>query len=131
MDNGKPYKDSYNIDLDLVMKTYRYYAGWADKIQGKTIPIGECRGDLAAVNCCLYVKFIILEYFVGSMRERFLDSLKHPKTNQSWKTQILRKISSKRDFISTEIKLMIIIRSNFLCNFSVSQRYCKTSHCSV
>ena len=54
MDNGKPYKDAYNIDLNLVMKTYRYYAGWADKIHGKTIPIGEYREDLVAVNCRLY-----------------------------------------------------------------------------
>ena len=37
-DNGKPYSDSYNIDLNLVIKCYRYYAGWADKIHGKTIP---------------------------------------------------------------------------------------------
>lgn len=39
LDNGKPYSDSYNVDLNLVIKCYRYYAGWADKIQGKTIPV--------------------------------------------------------------------------------------------
>ncbi|CAH8632328.1 unnamed protein product [Heterobilharzia americana] len=39
LDNGKPFKDAYNIDLDLVIKCYRYYAGWADKYHGKTIPI--------------------------------------------------------------------------------------------
>lgn len=39
LDNGKPYSDSYNVDLNLVIKCYRYYAGWADKIQGKTIPM--------------------------------------------------------------------------------------------
>ena len=38
LDNGKPYSDSYNTDLNLVIKCYRYYAGWADKIHGKTIP---------------------------------------------------------------------------------------------
>ena len=38
-DNGKPFSDSFNIDLPLVIKCYRYYAGWADKIHGKTIPI--------------------------------------------------------------------------------------------
>ena len=27
-------------DLPLTVACYRYYAGWADKIQGKTIPIG-------------------------------------------------------------------------------------------
>ena len=39
LDNGKPFKDSYNVDLPLTIKCYRYYAGWADKIHGKTIPI--------------------------------------------------------------------------------------------
>ena len=39
LDNGKPYQDSLNTDLHLVIACYRYYAGWADKIQGKTIPI--------------------------------------------------------------------------------------------
>jgi aldehyde dehydrogenase (NAD+) len=39
LDNGKPYADSFNIDLPLTIKCYRYYAGWADKIHGKTIPV--------------------------------------------------------------------------------------------
>jgi aldehyde dehydrogenase (NAD+) len=39
LDNGKPYKDSLAADLALTIKCYRYYAGWADKIHGKTIPI--------------------------------------------------------------------------------------------
>jgi aldehyde dehydrogenase (NAD+) len=39
LDNGKPYADSLNIDLPLTAKCYRYYAGWSDKVQGKTIPI--------------------------------------------------------------------------------------------
>src|SRR5271166_4386835 len=39
LDNGKPYRDAYNADLPLTVKCYRYYAGWADKIQGKTIPV--------------------------------------------------------------------------------------------
>jgi len=39
LDNGKPLHDSLYIDLPLTIGTYRYYAGWADKIQGKTIPI--------------------------------------------------------------------------------------------
>lgn len=39
LDNGKPLTESLNIDLPLVIECYRYYAGWADKIQGKTIPI--------------------------------------------------------------------------------------------
>src|SRR5438067_4055793 len=39
LDNGKPYKDSTAADLPLTVKCYRYYAGWADKIHGKTIPV--------------------------------------------------------------------------------------------
>ncbi|MEM9926650.1 MAG: aldehyde dehydrogenase family protein [Cyanobacteria bacterium P01_D01_bin.50] len=38
LDNGKPVTSSYG-DLNLVIRCYRYYAGWADKVQGKTIPI--------------------------------------------------------------------------------------------
>ena len=38
LDNGKPLQDSLS-DLGLVISCYRYYAGWADKVQGKTIPI--------------------------------------------------------------------------------------------
>src|SRR5438477_1576240 len=39
LDNGKPYRDALSADLPLTIKCYRYYAGWADKVQGKTIPI--------------------------------------------------------------------------------------------
>jgi aldehyde dehydrogenase (NAD+) len=39
LDNGKPIRDSQNADLPLVIACYRYYAGWADKNHGKTIPI--------------------------------------------------------------------------------------------
>ena len=39
LDNGKPYKAAYAGDLHLTIECYRYYAGWADKIFGKTIPI--------------------------------------------------------------------------------------------
>ncbi|WP_019503923.1 aldehyde dehydrogenase family protein [Pleurocapsa sp. PCC 7319] len=39
LDNGKPLNESLNVDLPLVVSIYRYYAGWADKIQGKTIPV--------------------------------------------------------------------------------------------
>jgi aldehyde dehydrogenase (NAD+) len=39
LDNGKPIADSLNADLPLTVQCYRYYAGWADKIHGKTIPI--------------------------------------------------------------------------------------------
>lgn len=39
LDNGKPYRDALTIDLPLTIKCYRYYAGWADKIHGRTIPV--------------------------------------------------------------------------------------------
>ena len=40
LDNGKPISDALAADLPLVIQCYRYYAGWADKIYGQTIPIG-------------------------------------------------------------------------------------------
>jgi aldehyde dehydrogenase (NAD+) len=39
LDNGKPLKDARGADLPLTIACYRYYAGWADKIHGKTIPV--------------------------------------------------------------------------------------------
>ncbi|CAG2256638.1 ALDH1A [Mytilus edulis] len=39
LDNGKPFKDSYGIDVPYTVKCLRYFAGWSDKIQGKTIPM--------------------------------------------------------------------------------------------
>lgn len=37
-DNGKPYSVALNEDLAEVVGVIRYYAGWADKIHGQTIP---------------------------------------------------------------------------------------------
>lgn len=39
LDNGKPIRDSLNVDIPGVAAVYRYFAGWADKIHGKTIPV--------------------------------------------------------------------------------------------
>jgi len=39
LDNGKPIKESKGGDLPQVIDTFRYYAGWADKIHGQTIPV--------------------------------------------------------------------------------------------
>jgi aldehyde dehydrogenase (NAD+) len=39
LDNGKPVAVAQAADLPLTIACYRYYAGWADKVQGKTIPI--------------------------------------------------------------------------------------------
>ena len=42
-DNGKPYSVSLNEDLAEVLGTIRYYAGWADKITGQTIPTSSAK----------------------------------------------------------------------------------------
>jgi len=39
LNNGKPFKDAYAADVPLSAKTYRYYAGWAGKKHGQTIPV--------------------------------------------------------------------------------------------
>uniref|UniRef100_A0A1I8JH12 aldehyde dehydrogenase (NAD(+)) n=1 Tax=Macrostomum lignano TaxID=282301 RepID=A0A1I8JH12_9PLAT len=39
LDNGKPYLFSYLADVELSIRCYRYYAGWANKNHGKTIPV--------------------------------------------------------------------------------------------
>lgn len=39
LDNGKPIRDSLNADIPLAIDCIRYYAGWADKIEGTTVPI--------------------------------------------------------------------------------------------
>ena len=39
LDNGKPISETMNADLPLVIDCLLYYAGWADKIHGETIPV--------------------------------------------------------------------------------------------
>lgn len=39
LDNGKPVRDARAADLPLSIDCLRYYAGWADKLVGETIPI--------------------------------------------------------------------------------------------
>jgi aldehyde dehydrogenase (NAD+) len=39
LDNGKPLSIARAIDVPKTIACYRYFAGWADKVQGKTIPI--------------------------------------------------------------------------------------------
>ncbi|KAJ8792844.1 hypothetical protein J1605_004029 [Eschrichtius robustus] len=41
LNGGKPFLQAFYVDLQGVIKTLRYYAGWADKIHGMTIPVGE------------------------------------------------------------------------------------------
>ena len=49
LDNGKPFKDSYCIDIPYTIKCLRYFAGWADKIHGKTIPLGKSHTILTCI----------------------------------------------------------------------------------
>ncbi|XP_030759008.1 aldehyde dehydrogenase, mitochondrial [Sitophilus oryzae] len=39
LDNGKPFNQSYPVDVIGSIKVLRYMAGWADKNHGKTIPM--------------------------------------------------------------------------------------------
>jgi aldehyde dehydrogenase (NAD+) len=39
IDNGKPLMIAKAVDVAKTVSCYRYFAGWADKVQGKTIPI--------------------------------------------------------------------------------------------
>jgi aldehyde dehydrogenase (NAD+) len=39
LDNGKPAKIARIADVPLTSNSIRYYAGWCDKIHGKTLPI--------------------------------------------------------------------------------------------
>ncbi|XP_047170265.1 benzaldehyde dehydrogenase, mitochondrial-like isoform X1 [Vigna umbellata] len=40
-DNGKPYEQAANVEIPMVVRLFRYYAGWADKIHGLTVPADE------------------------------------------------------------------------------------------
>ncbi len=40
LQNGKPLFES-KIDVAMTVETLRYYAGWADKITGATLPVGS------------------------------------------------------------------------------------------
>ncbi|CAF2045839.1 unnamed protein product [Brassica napus] len=37
-DNGKPFEQSSKIEVPMLARVFRYYAGWADKIHGMTVP---------------------------------------------------------------------------------------------
>ncbi|MBV9775275.1 MAG: betaine-aldehyde dehydrogenase [Gemmatimonadetes bacterium] len=39
MDNGKPLKEARMIDIKESIDCFRYYAGWADKIEGEVLPV--------------------------------------------------------------------------------------------
>src|SRR5580704_3201194 len=39
LDNGKPIFESRQVDMPMVAEVFRYYAGWATKITGETVPV--------------------------------------------------------------------------------------------
>ncbi|MGH9862044.1 MAG: aldehyde dehydrogenase family protein, partial [Candidatus Acidiferrales bacterium] len=39
LDNGKPIFESRYVDIPMVVEVFHYYAGWATKIHGETIPV--------------------------------------------------------------------------------------------
>ncbi len=39
LDNGKPLRVARNGDIPMAARHFRYYAGWASKIEGSTIPV--------------------------------------------------------------------------------------------
>jgi aldehyde dehydrogenase (NAD+) len=39
LDNGKPIFESRQVDLPMAAEVFRYYAGWATKIHGETVPV--------------------------------------------------------------------------------------------
>jgi aldehyde dehydrogenase (NAD+) len=49
LDNGKPIRDARAADLPLTIDCLRYYAGFADKIHGQTIPV---RGNYFTYTRC-------------------------------------------------------------------------------
>ena len=44
LDNGKPAGEVLAADVPLVVETFRYFGGWADKLTGDTIPVDDKMG---------------------------------------------------------------------------------------
>lgn len=49
LDNGKPIFESCQVDMPMVAEVFRYYAGWATKIHGETVPV---RGPFLHYTLC-------------------------------------------------------------------------------
>ncbi|MFQ6097488.1 MAG: aldehyde dehydrogenase family protein [Armatimonadota bacterium] len=39
LDNGKPISEARTVDIPFSAETFYYFAGWADKVHGETIPV--------------------------------------------------------------------------------------------
>jgi aldehyde dehydrogenase (NAD+) len=46
LDNGKPISEVINADVPLVISTFRYFAGLADKVGGEIIPVDAPRSQM-------------------------------------------------------------------------------------
>ncbi|KAL7980299.1 hypothetical protein Chor_014628 [Crotalus horridus] len=55
LNSGKPFLQAFYVDLHGVIKTLRYFAGWADKIHGLTIPVGTLESALHSF-CPFFLK---------------------------------------------------------------------------
>lgn len=71
LNGGKPFLQAFYVDLQGVIKTLRYYAGWADKIHGMTIPVGMC--------CISLLKHEFTASPAPSKRQGTADSSKEPE----------------------------------------------------
>ena len=101
LDNGKPYTASFHADLALSIKCYRYYAGWADKNHGKTIPVdgnffaytrhepvGVC-GQIIPWNFPLLMQVFFLRLFSNLiLQSSFCVSCRHGNWDPLWPWEI-------------------------------------------
>ncbi len=53
LNSGKTYWDCLS-DVESSAKCIEYYAGWCDKIHGKTIPVGKCGLINSTDNCLVF-----------------------------------------------------------------------------
>ena len=99
LDNGKPFKDSYNVDLNLAMGCFRYYAGWADKVHGKTIPVGKLYWWKLWwwwLHFCCWLMIYMLLFCRGSWSSFKIESLKDDVNSNS------KKLTKKMTCTSSE-----------------------------
>lgn len=45
LDSGKPFLPTLFVDLQGTIKTLRYFAGYADKLHGTSIPMGKVQNS--------------------------------------------------------------------------------------
>lgn len=66
LDNGKTFKDARRFDVPEAAAVFRYYGGWADKIEGKTIEVNPTKfaytlhEPIGAVGCIIPWNFPLL-----------------------------------------------------------------------